>query len=84
MIPVTFVKKEITNTFVRSFIFYVPYVCLSAMTFPAILTATGNIVSGTAGFLAALIAAYKGKNMVYVAVIACAAALTAELIMKFV
>lgn len=84
MIPVTFVKKEITNTFVRSFIFYVPYVCLSAMTFPAILTATGNIVSGTVGFSAALIAAYKGKSMFYVAVIACAAALAAELLMLFI
>ena len=84
MIPVTFVKKEVTNPFIRSFVFYVPYVCLSAMTFPAILTATGNIISGTVGFLAALIAAYKEKSMVYVAVIACAAALITEYVLQFV
>ena len=50
MLPITFVRKEITSPFVRSFLFYVPYSCLAAMTFPAILSSTGSLVSAIAGF----------------------------------
>lgn len=61
MLPLVLAKKEISNPFIKSFLYYVPYACLAAMTFPAILFATESPVSGAAGLGAALIAAYKEK-----------------------
>ena len=59
MLPLVLFKREITSPFVKSFLYYVPYACLAAMTFPAILTATaGGIISGAAGLIVALIVAY--------------------------
>lgn len=85
MLPLALVKKEITSPFVKSFLYYVPYACLAAMTFPAILTATaGGILSGLAGLVIALIAAYKEKSLLTVALFACAAVFVAERIMGFV
>ena len=55
MLPMLLVKKEITNVTVRSFLYYVPYVTLSLMTFPAILSATDSIWSALAAFVVALI-----------------------------
>lgn len=82
MLPLALVKKEITSPFVKSFLYYVPYACLAAMTFPAILTATaGGILSGAVGLGAALIAAYREKSLLTVALIACAAVFVAERIM---
>ena len=59
MLPMLLVKKEITNVTVRSFLYYVPYVTLSLMTFPAILSATDSIWSALAAFVVAVIIAYK-------------------------
>ena len=81
MLPIAFVKKEITSRFARSFLFYVPYVCLSAMTFPAILSATGSLISGFMGFLTALFMAYREKSMVQVAVVSCIAVFLTERIL---
>lgn len=84
MLPLALVKKEITSPFVKSFLYYVPYACLAAMTFPAILTATaGGILSGLAGLMVALIAAYKEKSLLTVALFACAAVFVTERIMEF-
>ena len=64
MLPLVLFKKEITSPFVKSFLYYVPYACLAAMTFPAILTATaGGILSGVVGLVVALIVAYKEKSL---------------------
>ncbi|MCC8068115.1 MAG: AzlD domain-containing protein [Clostridiales bacterium] len=71
MLPITLIKKDITSSFIRSFLYYVPYACLAAMTFPAILSATGNTISAAAGFVVALIAAYKEKSLITVALLAC-------------
>ena len=61
-----------------------PYACLAAMTFPAILTATaGSIISGAAGLIVALIAAYREKSLLTVALFACAAVFVVERIMGF-
>ena len=82
MIPLTLIKKEITNTFIRSFLYYVPYVTLSVKTFPAILDSTGNLLSGAAGFAAAVLLAFFGKSLFKVSVIAVlvsAAVLVAEI-----
>ncbi len=79
MIPLVLLKKEITNVWIKSFLFYVPYVTLAVMTFPAILSATGSFVSGAAALVVAVILAYRGKSLFQVAVAACAAVFVLEL-----
>ena len=83
MLPLVLIKREITNPFVKSFLYYVPYASLAAMTFPAILTATESVVSGAAGFAAALLAAYKEKSLLTVAVCACAAVFVVERLLGY-
>lgn len=85
MLPLVLFKKEITSPFIKSFLYYVPYACLAAMTFPAILTATSaGIISGAVALIVALIVAYKEKSLLTVAVCACAAVFIAERIMEFI
>ena len=84
MLPLVLVKKEITSPYIKSFLYYVPYACLAAMTFPAILYATSSVVSAAVGFAVALIAAYKEKSLLTVALLACAAVFIAERILVFV
>ena len=79
LLPLVLSKKEITNIHVKSFLYYVPYACLAAMTFPAILHSTASIYSALAG----LIAAYKGKSLLTVALLACAAVFISERILPF-
>lgn len=81
MLPLVLSKKEITNTYIKSFLYYVPYACLAAMTFPAILFSTANIYSALVGFVVAIIAAYKEKSLLTVALLACAAVFIVERIM---
>lgn len=82
-VPLLLARKEITNTFVRSFLYYMPYACLAAMTFPAILGATACLISGIAGFAAAAVAAYFERSILTVALIACAAVFLTEQILRF-
>ena len=85
VLPITLAKKEIVNPYIKSFLYYVPYACLAAMTFPAILTATaGGIISGAAGLIVALIVAYREKSLLTVALFACAAVFIVERIMEFI
>ena len=79
MIPLVLLKKEITNTWVKSFLYYVPYVTLAVMTFPAILEATGSLISGAAAFAVAVFMAYRGQSLIKVAPAACAAVFVLEL-----
>lgn len=72
MLPLTLIRKEIKHPFIKSFLYYVPYVTLAVMTFPAILSATGNIVSAWAGFIAGVIIAYVDGNLFKVSLGACA------------
>lgn len=83
MLPLVLAKREIKDPFIKSFLFYVPYACLAAMTFPAILSATASIISAVAGFVVAVIAAYKGKSLLTVALLACGAVFIVERIMAF-
>ncbi|MDR1549476.1 MAG: AzlD domain-containing protein [Hungatella sp.] len=71
VLPLTLIRREIKVTFIRSFLYYVPYVTLSVMTFPAILTATKSIWSGAAALLTAAILAYKEKSLFQVSIAAC-------------
>ena len=72
VLPLTLIRKPIENRFLQSFLYYVPYVTLSVMTFPAIVYATASPVSGAAALIAALILAYKGKSLFQVSIVACA------------
>lgn len=78
MLPLALAKKEITSPFVKSFLYYVPYACLAAMTFPAILSSTASVISAAVGFIVALIAAYREKSLLSVALLACAAVFIVE------
>ena len=78
-LPLTLLKKEIKNSFIRSFLYYVPYVSLSVMTFPAILSATASFWSGLAGFTAAAVSAWVDGNLFRVSIGACMAVFFVEL-----
>lgn len=82
VLPLTLFQKEIKNVFVKSFLYYVPYVTLSVMTFPAIIHGTNSVISGAAALAAAGFAAYRGKSLVKVALWACAAVFILELFLK--
>lgn len=83
MLPLTLIRRRIENRFIRSFLYYVPYATLAAMTFPAILTATGSVISAALGFAAALILAFRGKSLLTVAVCASAVVLVCELLLPY-
>ena len=68
MLPMVIFRKRITNKWIQSFLFYVPYTVLAAMTFPAIFTSTGSIPSATAGGITAIILAYFKRSLLTVAV----------------
>ena len=84
VLPLALIKREITSPFILSFLYYVPYACLAAMTFPAILFSTSYVASAAIGFGAGLIAAYRNKSLVTVAVFACGAVFIAERVMEMV
>lgn len=67
VIPFTLFRKKIKSEFFKSFLYYVPYAVLSAMTFPAIFSATGDTVSSLAGTAVALILAYFRLPLIVVA-----------------
>ncbi len=77
-LPITLLQRDFTSPFIRSFLYYVPYAALAAMTFPAILSATQSAVSGAAGFVVALIASYQKRSLITVALLACLAVFIVE------
>ena len=79
VLPITVLRKKITSVFIKSFLFYVPYAVLAALTFPAIFTATGNIVTSVVGTMIALIFAFFDLGLIVVAIGAVAGALLAGL-----
>ncbi len=84
MLPFVLMRRQITSRFLRSFLYYIPYSVLSAMAFPAILYATGSMISAVAGTLVALVLAYCRRSLLIVSLGASAAALAVELIMRLV
>ena len=78
VLPLTLIRREITNRTIRSFLYYVPYAVLSAMTFPAILYATGSFPSACAALAIALALAWMEKSLLTVAIAASAAALIVQ------
>ena len=80
ILPLTLIRKKITNVTLRSFLYYVPYVTLAVMTFPAILEATNSLWSGLAALVTGVLLAYFGVSLFGVAVCSCAVVFIIELI----
>ena len=84
MLPLVLVKKKITNRFIRSFFYYVPYAVLAVLTFPAIFHATAHIASGIAATVVAAVLAFFDRSLIAVAAGSAAAALISELIITII
>ena len=78
-LPLTLIRRRIENRFLRSFLYYVPYVTLAVMTFPAILSATGSVWSALAALVVGIVLAWCGAGLLQVAVVACGVVLVLEL-----
>ena len=78
-LPLTLIRREIKNRFLRSFLYYVPYVTLAVMTFPAIIYATDSVWSGLAALVLGVAVAWLSGNLVLVSVCACAVVFLLEL-----
>ena len=81
VLPILFVRKRIQNEFLKSFLYYVPHVVLSVLAFPAILTATGNIVSGAVAAAVCIIMAYMHRGLLTCMLGSVTAALIVEIIL---
>ncbi len=68
ILPLVVFRKEIKSNYVKSFLYYVPYAVLGALTFPDIFYSTGNFATALCGTIVALILAYKDKGLVVVAI----------------
>lgn len=79
-LPLTLIRKPIENPFIKSFLYYVPYVTIAVMTFPAIIQSTQTPVSGIVALLVGIIFAWRGAKMVTVAGICCLSVLVMELL----
>ena len=83
MLPLVLVKKKIRNRFLMSFLHYIPYAVLSAMTIPACFYATGSVISALVGVAVALLLAYRGRGLLLVAAGASAAVFLTELALRY-
>lgn len=84
MLPLTIFRKEIKSTFIKSFLHYVPYAVLGAMTFPDVLYSTGSLWTAAAGLAVAMVMAWRGRSLLTVAIGACLAVAVAQGIMLLV
>jgi branched-subunit amino acid transport protein len=80
VLPLTLIRRQIKNRVLRSFLYYVPYVTLAVMTFPAILSATQSVYSALAALVVAIVLAWRGKGLFPVSVLSCLTVLVAELL----
>lgn len=69
-LPITIFHREIKSKWLKSFLYYIPYAVLAAMTFPAIFYSTGSVPPAVLGFVGAVMAAYFGRGLMTTAVIA--------------
>ncbi len=83
-LPLTFMRRKIENRFIKSFLYYVPYAVLAAMTLPSILYSTSGLVSAITGMIAAILLAYKNHGLVVVALGAVAVVFMTEQLMLFI
>ncbi|MBQ8136535.1 MAG: AzlD domain-containing protein [Clostridia bacterium] len=80
MLPLTLIRRQFKSQFLQSFLHYMPYVTLSVMTFPAILSETGSTISAVVGFAVMIGLSMKVKSLILVAACACLAVFLTELI----
>ena len=78
MLPLTVFRKEIKSVFIKSFLHYVPYAVLAAMTIPAVLESTGDIHTAAAGTVVACVMAWRGHGLLTVAIAACCTVAVAQ------
>ncbi len=83
ILPMTLIKKPIKNTFIQSFLYYVPYVTLAVMTFPAIVEATQYEIAGVLALIVGVLAAWRGFSLFKVALSCCATVFVAELVLPY-
>ena len=83
VLPLTLLRKPIKSRFVKSFLHYVPYACLTAMTFPALLYDTTYAFSGAAALVIAVWLAFRGKSLLTVSLASCAAVFVTARILRF-
>lgn len=81
VLPLTLIRKQITNRFLRSFLYYVPYVTLAVMTFPAILSVTQSKTAGGLALVTGILLAWKGASLFKVSVSCCVIVLLAEFVL---
>lgn len=81
VLPLTLIQREIKNKTIRSFLYYVPYVTLAVMTFPAILDATDNVYAAWGGFLVAVVLAWMKKSLFQVSIAACVVVFVLEIML---
>ena len=84
MLPLVIFRKKIENRFIRSFLYYIPYAVLAAMTFPAVLASTGSVWSAVAGLIVALLLAFFEKGLLTVALSSCVAVFVIEFLIKII
>lgn len=82
VLPLTLIRKPITNKFIKSFLYYVPYVTLSVMTFPAIVQATNSPIAGIVALVIGIILSFFGAGLFPVACVCCAVVFVMELFIK--
>ena len=81
VLPLTLIRRPIRNRFIRDFLYYVPYVTLSIMTFPAIIDATSNPLAGLFALMAGTIATYKEMGLFKVTLVCCFSVLILEFLL---
>ena len=83
VLPFVAVRHKIENRFIRSFLYYIPYAVLTAMTIPAIFTATASVISACAGLAVAVLLALRKCSLTTVALAACLAVYLTELVISW-
>ena len=78
VLPLTLIRKPIRSTFLRSFLYYVPYVTLAVMTFPAITTATQSPAAGAAAMVVGILCAWFGLGLLPVSLLCCGTVILLE------
>lgn len=81
VLPLTLIRKQIKNRFLKSFLYYVPYITLAVMTFPAIMDTTQSPIAGAAALVIGIVAAWLGAGLFPVSVLCCAVVFLLELLL---
>lgn len=80
VLPLTLIRRQIENRFIQSFLYYVPYVTLAVMTFPAIIEATATPISGAIALVLGMLAAWFGADLFKVSVLCCVVVFVSEML----